>query len=461
MATLTARVVPPRWSPLVETALYVGAVLVADVVWGAGDRFTTVEPHPFWAIVVLMAAQYGTTEGLVAAGASSVALLAWNLPAQSFEQSVHEYVVAVALRPVAWMAAALVVGELRVRHRTQYADTVERLQHTERRLALLTKSHGDLSSAKDRLETRLAGQLRTATSMFEAARSLETLDPGRVLDGATDLLTVALNAKRFSLFLLHGDGLVLHAVHGGAEGGVERRYGPTSPLYAEVVGAQRFVTVASPAGEAVLAGHGLMAGPLVDPVSGKLYGMVKVEDMHFLDFNLGSIHTLKSLCGWIAAAYGNALSHKASQLVDEKTQLYGMRYFERQTAYLTEVALRFGFDLTLLTFRLEADDLSESDRHTLSLQMAKVARTVLRRTDLVFSHDAPSTQFAVLLPGALPEHAFVVTQKLVEGLRAVCGRTVPHSTNVRALCRARDASDRDALRADAPDGAPAPEVVNA
>jgi polysaccharide biosynthesis protein PelD len=441
---------PPTWSPLLETGLFVGLTLVVDAVWGPGNRFAHVEPHPFWAIVLLMAVQYGTREALVAAAASSIALLAGNMPVQAFDQSVHEYAVQVLRLPLVWMIAAVVLGELRVRHRQHQLETDERLSHAERRVELLSGAHGDLTAAKERLETRLAGQLRTATGMFEAARALETNDPGQVLAGATDLVTVAMNAKAFSIFLLENGALVLGAAQGWSEDReLARRYTSNEPLFKEIVGAQRFVTVTTPVGESVLRGHGLIAGPLMCPSTGQLVGMLKIEDMTFLDFNLSTVHTFKALSEWIASAYVNATSAKANQIEDEKTQLYGMKFLDRQTAYITEIALRFGFDLTLLLVRIEMDGLTESERHSVPAALGAVAKRVLRRTDLVFSHEPPGQQFAVLLPGAPSENAGAVTRKLMEGLREACGRDIACTTRVRALCRATDSSERNSLRVEA------------
>src|ERR1051325_10003016 len=145
---------PPKWSPPIEIGLFVGLTLVVDAVWGPGNRFAHVEPHPFWAIVLLMAVQYGTREALVAAAVSSVALLVGNLPAQAFDQSVHEYVVQVLRLPLVWMIAAVTLGELRVRHRQHQNETDERLSHAERRVELLSSAHGELAAAKERLERR-------------------------------------------------------------------------------------------------------------------------------------------------------------------------------------------------------------------------------------------------------------------------------------------------------------------
>lgn len=428
---------PPAWAPVVEILAYVALVLVADRVWGQGNRFADIEPHPFWAIVLLMAVHYGTREALMATAAASVALLAWHLPPQGFEQSIHDYAIEVLLRPLLWMVTALVLGELRVRHQQIHEVALGHLANARRRLELLSRAYGEMTVAKERLETRLAGQLRTATGMFQAARALETLDPGRVLAGAADLMAVALNARAFSIYLLQGDTLVLAAAQGWAAGASRaERFGPGTPLFQAVVGGQRVVSVSTEVGEAALAGEGLMAGPLIDPSSGRLLGMLKVEDLAFLDFNLSSLQTFTAMTEWIAASYANACTHAASQIEDTATHLYGMTFLDRQAAYMTEVALRFGFDLTLLFFRVNTDDLPADERQAIPAALGEVSRRVLRRTDLAFNHEPPGTQFAVLLPGATADGVVVVARKLVEGLSEARGYPVPCTTQVRVLSRA-------------------------
>src|SRR5687767_11834976 len=56
-----------RQSALLEMALFFAVALAADWWFGTGRAFSGVNPHPYWAIVLLMAAQYGTSEALTAA----------------------------------------------------------------------------------------------------------------------------------------------------------------------------------------------------------------------------------------------------------------------------------------------------------------------------------------------------------------------------------------------------------
>ncbi len=423
-----------RRSALLETGGFLLAALAIDAIWGAGDRFSGIEPHPFWAIVLLMAVQYGTAEALIATAASTVALLAGNLPPQTFDQNVHQYTVEVVLRPMLWMVASVVLGELRGRHRLKQQETSDDLRDAERRLALLSQGHAELTAVKARLETRLAGQLRTAASVLEASRKADALDPERVLAGATSLLKTALNAKSCSLFLLSGDALTLSTADGWtADRGLADRYPNSSALFQEVVGAQRYVSVASPEGQRVLNADGLIAGPLIDPATGTLFGMLKLEEMNFLDFNLSSVQTFKAVSTWVAATYGKALEHQRSQIEDQKTLLYSMTFLDRQVGYLTTMARRFRFDLTALHVQIHADDLPEATRLALPGKLGAVARVALRGTDLLFSHQPPGRQFVVLLPGATAESAAVVARKLIAALRDACGTDVNCATQIRSL----------------------------
>jgi hypothetical protein len=181
-----------------------------------------------------------------------------------------------------------------------------------------------------------------------------------------------------------------------------------------------------------------MAGPLIDSSTGKLLGMLKVEQIPFLDFNVGSLHTLKAVCAWVAAAYGNAVAHRDSQIEDENTRLYSSSYLERQSDYLTQIARRFEFDLTLLAFGVEHERLPEDAARRLPVVLGRVSRDVLRGTDLVFGHQIRGTEFSVLLPGATAEGAMVVADKLVSALRDACGYDVPCRTQVRVLAIAGD-----------------------
>lgn len=426
-----------RWrSVFIEIALVLGTVLVCDAWLGDGTRFWAVEPHPFWVAVLLMAAQYGTSEALVAAAAASVVLLWGNVPAQRLDQDVHAYRLALLWRPLLWTLAALVLGEVRMRHQRIFLAAQDRLKDLERRLGLLADANDELTEVKRRLETRLAGQLRTALGLYRAARNLEQLDPDRVLHSATDLVRAAVNPRAFSLFLLEGGVLTLSVAEGwGADGARRERFGSESLLFRAVVGERQVVSIAQADGERALAGEGLLAGPLLHPETDEVVGMIKVEDMSFLDLNFSTLQTFRAVCEWVAVAFVNARRHRTEAVLDEGTALYSSSFLERETAYLSHVARRFNFDLSVLIMRVDTAALGAEVQSRVAAALGEAAKSVLRRTDLAFDYRRSNGEFAVLLPGAPPDSVWVVADKLARDLSARLGTPVACTTHVQSLHR--------------------------
>ena len=94
-AVLTMAVKPPKWSPLVETGLFVGLTLVADAVWGPAIASCTSSRIPSGRSCCSWRCSTARAKRSWRPRVSSIALLAGNLPAQAFDQSVHEYAVQV------------------------------------------------------------------------------------------------------------------------------------------------------------------------------------------------------------------------------------------------------------------------------------------------------------------------------------------------------------------------------
>ncbi|HHS83456.1 MAG TPA: hypothetical protein ENK38_00820, partial [Gammaproteobacteria bacterium] len=110
------RILGVRRSALVEIGLFfVLAILLDQFIFDA-DSFWYVTPHPFWLIILLVTVQYGTAEGVLAALASTVVLLAVGIPEQTLNQDLYDYLFSIVRRPLMWFVAAVLLGELRMRH---------------------------------------------------------------------------------------------------------------------------------------------------------------------------------------------------------------------------------------------------------------------------------------------------------------------------------------------------------
>ena len=395
-----------RLAAVYEAFILFGFLLAVDAFLGAGDRFFTMQPHPFWVPVLLIAAQYGLENGLFAAAVASIALLGFHdLPLQPGEDIVS-HTTRLAFNPALWITGALLVGGLAERHlgRTRDAGRARIMAETE--TGILRESVEHLAQANETLENRVAGQLATFAGLYEAAKAVERETPGEVLIGAARLVRSALNAKEFSIFLLN-DGVLEAALCEGwqTQNNFACRYRAGSPLFDHVIARKATIHVALPAGEAILAHQGVLAGPILSPESRTVRGMLKIERLSFEDFTPAAVHNFKVLCDWLGAALGRAEDlqrARATSLMAEDGSLLSRRLLSRIEDLLARLAKREQFPLSAIDIDIESA--SDSAREALPGLLSAAAAEALRGTDLAFeSRDGRGC--CMLLPGATEKEA--------------------------------------------------------
>jgi hypothetical protein len=409
-----------RRSAFIEIGLYLMAVLAVDYFAFSGNRFWDVSPHPFWGIVLLIAVQYGTSEALLAAGAASVALLAGNIPAQTVVQDTYDYLFTITKDPLIWTTTAIVLGEIRMRHVRERIQLETALDDSIRRMSQFETACDRLSTLRINLERRIAGQFRTAINVYRAARTLDRTDPSEVLMGVVDIVNAVMNPQKFSLYLLSEDALEISLEHGWQTADTySRNFRSNSSLFTEVIGHQRVLCVANPADETLLAGEGVLAGPLVDDQTGDIVGMLKIEQLSFLDLHFSNVQTFKAVCEWIAHSYLNARNLQAAQaeaLINTRTRIMTHTFFERQRDFLIKLGQRVGFEISMIVIRLEnADEVGDARASAIPVVLNSISQGILRSTDLLFEHQA-GYQYCVMLPNTPAENAHKVVAKLKERL---------------------------------------------
>ncbi len=310
---------PPRrvfgvrpWA-LLEIALPLGAMLAADALFFTGDRFMQIAPHPFWVVVLLAAAHYGTAEGLAAVVLASLGLLVGNVPQQGLEEDFYEWIGSVTLQPILWFVAAAVIGEMQTARARERDRLAGELAAAHQREMTITAAYERQSRIREELERRIAGQMRTVHSIYTASRAIERLDIGEVLLGAGDLVRAVMAPGKFSLFLLDRGRLEAALSDGWTpEDRFQRAFDASSPLFQAVLGERRRLSVLTPADAAILDGEGVLAGPLISGETGRIIGMLKIEALDFLGLNPTSVQNFDTLRHWIGAAYDRAERHEAT-----------------------------------------------------------------------------------------------------------------------------------------------------
>lgn len=435
------RILGLRVVALVEAAAFLALALAYDHFLGANDRLASVSPHPFWAIVLLVAAQYGSKEGLAAALMSSAALLAGNLPEQGFSEDLYAWLLRSTTQPLLWTFAAIGIGEIRDSHRRERDRLREELQEAREQAFGITEAYERLSALKDHLEARVASQVRTVHSVFLSTRGIERQDIGEVLAGAQELVSGVLTPRKFSLFLRGPNGLEAAFGEGwaGADG-YAAEFGSDTPLFQAVVLHRQFVVATRPSHQLILGAEGLLAGPIVNEETGEVLGMLKIEEMDFLDLNPATVTTFRVLCNWLGAAFLRAQQweqSEASRYFDPVRRLLPAAMFEMQRDLALVTADRLGHDVGALFVGFDLPDWAPPG------MQAAVARVTSRACETCLSPDQPRFDWrrdghdvAILMPGYGPREVAAEARRLraalAEGL-SVAGLSVGVRMEVEAL----------------------------
>jgi hypothetical protein len=415
------RVLGIRVSALVETVIGLIALLLIDQFFAQGNRFWDINPHPFWIVVLLAAVQYGTAEGLLAALFASAVLLIGNVPEQGSDITHSEWLFQLAVNPVLWIVAGWLIGETRQRHVRERAALVREIEESHQREDLIASSYTFVKHRKEALEIQVSGQLLSAIEAYRSAKSVETLDPKSVMQGVERLVSSILGAQKFSLYLFHDNKLTATILHGWA---AADRYlqeiDSYSPLYQAIVGQREMLVVANEEHEATLDNQGLLAGPILDPDNGRVVGMLKVEQLDFTSLSLQTVETFRALSEWIGTALVNARNYqtvKADAIVNPDRNMLSYSYFRRQSDYMTKLAKRGNFHLSMLVIKLnDARNLSDADRITIARQIGESVKSVLRSVDLAFDYQTDGEEYSVLLPSTSLSGAGIVRDKIAKDM---------------------------------------------
>ncbi len=416
-----ARILGIRLSAIVEALGILVILTLVDAFFFQGNRFWDANPHPFWIAVLLLAAQYGTNEGLLAAALATIFYLVGNTPAAPEGVNHYDHLYSISINPILWFVVGWIVGELRQRHVRERDELRRAIAESSQRENVISESYKFVRSRKESLEVQVSGQLASSIEAYRAAKSVETLDPKSVMQGVERLVKSVLGPQKFSLFIQHDTKLTATIMHGwNASDSYASEIDSFSPLYQAVIGNLETLVIANEEHEIALGGQGLMAGPIIDPESRRVIGMLKVELMDFTSLSLSTVETFRALNEWIGTALINARNYqmvKSESVVNPERNLLTYNYFKRQSDYLAKLAKRVGFDLSMIVIKPnDIKSMTDSDRITIARQISESVKSVLRNVDLAFDYQTDGEEYSVLLPATSQAGANIVRDKIAKDM---------------------------------------------
>jgi GGDEF domain-containing protein len=378
--------------------------------------FLAVQPNPALLLVALLACRHGLQAGLASGLGTGVLVAAcivarMETPAWSELRTLGHYVT-----PLLLVGTGFGLGALRESQRREARALERRVQTLEHELADQAVRFMAATEAKHELERRVADERASLSSLYTAARTLETLDAERLYPAIALTARRLLQADACQCYLLEGDLLRLRAAEGPAperpdippeEGlvGLAIRLGrPVSVRDATVIASLEDLHNASL----------LMAAPMLG-AQGALLGCITVTALPFLRLTPASLDRLGLVADWGARALENARTHeqtRARTIEDDLVRAYTYAYYQRRIHEEEVRADRYGRPLAVVIFRIHRFGAVAPERRTeLGRVLSLVFARTLRDVDIVCRY-ATDDSFAIILPETPPARAEVVADRL-------------------------------------------------
>lgn len=409
-----------RTAAILETIVFLFVVCLIDYFFGNGDRFLGVSPHPFSIIILLVAVQYGTPEAIVSTILSTIVLYAWNIPPQKINDTLFDYQFGLIVVPMLWFLASFIIGELRMRLEQKNHETEMELHEVKKQASTISKEYEVLKETKENFEAYLVSQYNTITNTYKSLKALEVLNPSQILLNLEEVVQGALNIEKFSVYAMGDMGFEVVTSHGWNKGEpFSLRIKQDNPLFWEIYGEHRIVCVVNEDDAKILQKEGVLAGPIIDKETKEILGMLKIEKMRFMDLNVSSIETFKSLCELIGIAYSNARDYiqvKANsiyQLTDPP--LFSNLFYELQKESYHNLCQNLKQPLSMISLHC-IDRMSEAEEEKMLAKLTNVITPLLKTPTMLFAGARKQKTVRILLPATSKEDSEAFSHKILDRL---------------------------------------------
>ncbi len=382
-------------------------LLLGYLVQPTGPLLLNWQPHPFWAVILLISVRYANPWGVIAGAlCAAVYLTGLYFHGQRFGEMLY-LGNAQIVTPLMFVVVAALIGEVIHAHRAKNDYLARTGDQLRERLRESERKRSELEAAYRRIEGRFVGQADTLSSLFDSLRSLDGMEPREIAYALIPILQRFIGARVCSVW-------------SGNEATGWRRIpesdtAPQTPpaLALAALREKRVVTARDEfsANEEHL-GKGVVAGVLQHGLTPEP-DVVLVESMAFQEFNLKALKRMELILYWASRALErHALSTRAygQHIFDEDVGLASEMFFRTNLFKDVAASRRRGGTSNLMALT-PSGDLRPAVRRRLHVVLASCLRNMLRHSDTATCFRDTGV-FVAHLPDTNLEQAAIVETKI-------------------------------------------------
>lgn len=383
--------------------------------------FLDVDPHPFWAGVLLFGFRYGVAAGFTAGTVSSILYMAsaWAAGERYRFEELNFYIL-----PSFFLIFGVLIGIFTAKNRQALRELQGEREQSKREAALLKGEMDTLNEINRGLEKKVVTRMSTLITLYEGARRLEAVHVDELYPAILEFTTKTLGAEEASLYLKDEKGWSLAHQFGWKE--YERRPRHVKPLEG-ITGmagsAGKIVSLRDFAGKEKdlnempqFLGDAVMAGPLKGSRNGEVTGVISIQKMPFFNFNSATVNLFSFLLNWGSrsleqARYVEAL--RAQEIIDPELQVYSARYFRTRLSQEFQRSRTYYLPLSLGVVRIPGlEFLPPRKKGPFLLLLSSLLRESCRDMDVVAILGEPTIPFSILWVTASDKQASEMRKKI-------------------------------------------------
>lgn len=410
--------------PQLEIILGYAVLTAINFFWFRKNMgYVDINPHPYWIVILPLAARYGYQSGFWAGLTGGLLELVLAYAQQLYMGFSFMFNIAMLKDPMLFLSVGALIGEIREIQKRKHADIETRYGELKESFETLKSHYTALSQAKQELDGSIISQEQTISTLYDAAQALRSLKEKEIYPAVMDLMKGYLGVEAASIFVLDDGKLSLKSV-------VDESY-PFRPRVAEAdkglmaraikEGKMVTVDILFSTGECDEGGYCILASaPVIDP-SNRTLGVINVEKLPFVKFNPLTLRMASLISEWCGAALENAMIYqdaKERDITDEVTGAYSTDYLSRRLNEEFQRSRRYRTPLSVVSVELvDFDRFLEDKKDEIMAVFSQLIQKLVRGVDLLFLGSSPG-RYVLLLPSTDVTGARILSGKLLKEVNA-------------------------------------------
>ncbi len=392
--------------------------------------------HPYFALVMLLAARYGTLDGVVSGGLGALIYTWFAFESDPERFATPDFLADLELMQTPYLL--LLVGTLLGEVRQVAQDEINQLWANYKRvrgdLQTLSGETRSVRQYNQDLQERIASSTQTTGAFYDAAAAVQTLREDEALPAILEIVERFVGATKSAVYVRAPGGWELRVQRGWASTTeFPRTIDAGNPLLRRVANGDLVTMkdVSLDLEETAI----VMAAPLYhgDSVERQVYGAIAVQEIPLTAVNLATVRNLEGISRWASRVLVSAETFgrvKERDPSDAMTGAYRYPYMLKRIEEEVGRWRRYQTPSSLLLMQIvNFDRVPRIKRASFLRRLGRLVGKSVRAVDLVSRWRSGDT-FGILLPSTDVQGARVLAARLADQFERQIAPDIPRSARL-------------------------------